>query len=108
MATLLEYAPYVLLGVILVFIAYQVVTKGLKGATFGGKIVRTYGEIDLQPMGTLRGKLRIHEIAGDPESSIGIEVVHKSLLSYDMTPIRLHREDVTRLIELLGKALEAA
>jgi len=108
METLIQYAPYIILGVVFVFIAYRVATKGLKGATFGGKILRTYGEIDLEPIPMMRGKIRIHEIAGDPERSVGIEVVHKSLVSYDMTPIRLHRRDVLRLIELLGKAVQEA
>ena len=103
----LRYGPWVVMGSGLLFIAHKVATKGFKGAMFGGKIRRTFGEIPLGPVNGPSGVVRVHEIVGKNESYIGIEIVQKTKLSYDMTPITISRPDTAALIEMLEQAIES-
>ena len=103
----LKYGPWVVLASALLFIAYKVATRGFKGALFGGRILRTFGEIPLRPANGPSGVVRVHEIAGKNESHIGIEIVQKTILSYDMTPITISGQDTAALVKMLEQAMEA-
>ena len=103
----LKYGPFVVLGCGLLFFAYRVAKKGFKGALFGGRIRKTFGEIPLRPVNGPSGVVRVHEIAGKNEPHIGIEIVQKTILSYDMTPITISRDDAAAVIEILEQAVEA-
>ncbi len=87
---------------------YQAIKKrGLKGAMFGATITRTVGELDLGKSGPMRTTLKLHRLEsrtpGGP--TVGIEVVNRSVVSYQMLPIRLTSEQAGGLRELLSRAL---
>lgn len=99
-----EYVFFAVFAAFAGYFLYQMATKGFKGAMFGGRIEKTYGEIELEKQGIMSGKLKIHRIASSNGSKVGIEVVHKSLLSFQMVPATLRKEEVRRLIQLLTQA----
>jgi len=102
----LKYGALIILGGGLLFSVYRFARFGFKGAFFGGKIRRTFGEVPLSPVNGLSGTVRIHEIEGSGGPHVGIEIVQKTLLSYGMIPITISRSDTVKLIKLLGEALE--
>jgi len=103
---LLRYGPWIVLGGGFLFFAYRFARFGFKGSFFGGRIRRTFGEVRLSPLNGPSGTVRIHEIEGSNEPLVGIEIVQKTLLSYDMTPITISRSDTVKLVKMLGEALE--
>lgn len=102
----LKYGPWIVLGGGLLFFAYRFARFGFKGSMFSGKILRTFGEVPLSPLNGPSGVVRVHEIEGNGGSHVGIEIVQKSMLSYDMTPIAISRSDAAALVRMLGEALE--
>jgi hypothetical protein len=100
-----NYLFFAVFGVFLLYFLYQILTKGFKGATFGGKIDKTYGEIALQKQFIMNGKIRVHKVAKKDGNQIGIELVHTSPLSYQMVPAHLSKEEAQKLIQLLTVAI---
>lgn len=96
---------FVIFGAILLYFLYQIFTKGFKGAAFGGRINKTYGEISLQKQFVMNGKIRVHKVAKRNGNQIGIELVHTSPLSYQMVPANLSKEEAQQLIQLLTVAI---
>ena len=99
-----DYIFFALFALVAGYFLYQIATKGFKGAMFGGRIEKTYGEIELEKKSILSGKLKIHRVATANGSKVGIEVVHKSLLSFQMVPATLSNEEARRLIQMLTEA----
>ncbi|MGH9713396.1 MAG: hypothetical protein ACRD5M_08880 [Candidatus Acidiferrales bacterium] len=79
---------------------------GVKGAIFGAPIGRTVGELDLGKNGPMSTKLKIHTLKSNElgTPTVGIELVNKSVASYQMMPIRLTTEQAGVLKELLAQA----
>lgn len=99
-----EYVFFAVFATFAGYLLYQIATKGLKGAMFGGRINKTYGEIELEKQSFLSGKLKVHRVESKTGSKIGIEVAHKSMLSFQMVPATLSKEEARRLIQLLTQA----
>lgn len=87
------------------FMIYQVATKGFKGATFGGQILKTHGEFELAKRGILSGDIKVHTIEAKDTLLIGIEINHKTFASFEMTALTFEKEDIQDLILTLDKAL---
>lgn len=85
------------MGVIAVYISYQVLTKGFKGSLFKGRILRTYGEFKTLRVSGITNRIKVHEIDSKPERTIGIEVSGP----FEVTPIRLNKKDIPKFIEIL-------
>jgi hypothetical protein len=82
---------------------------GLKGSLFGARIAHTIGEARgaRQRVGSL--VLRVHVLErGSPDRAIGIEVVGRTPLSYQMLPISLSAEETRNLISMLQQAVAEA
>jgi hypothetical protein len=89
------------------FFAYRMFRyKGLKGAIFGGEIVRTVGEVQSENRGLMRSSLKVHilRVPDSQEQKVGLEFVATSFASYQMMPILLSRAEVTKLASLLADA----
>lgn len=99
-----DYIFYIIFAAIACYLLYQIVTKGFKGALFGGKVEKTFGEIGLEKQNIISGKLRVHKIISETGNMIGIEIIQKSFLGYQMTPATLKKEEAVRLIQLLTQA----
>jgi hypothetical protein len=104
---ILKYGPWIYLGVGLLFFAYLFARYGFRGATFGGRIRRTFGEVPLSRHHGYSGALRIHEIERKDGSHVGMEIVQKSLLSYETTPITFSCSDAAALAMMLNEAVDA-
>ena len=100
-----EYIFFGIFALVAGYMLYQIATKGLKGAFFGGRIEKTYGEVDLEKQSIIRGKLKVHKVASKDGTKVGIEVAHKSFLSYNMVPATLSKEETRKLIQLLSSAI---
>jgi hypothetical protein len=50
------------------------------------------------------GKLKVHKVASDNGSKIGVEFTQKSSMSYHSIPVTLGKEQARRLAELLMQA----
>lgn len=92
---------YVAFGVVVIFLLYQVFTKGgIKGAILGSKILRTTGEVTIsKPMMTQ--VVRVHALEN---GHIGIELTSKAFLSVSMTGFTLSPDQSDRLISFLQNA----
>ena len=97
----IEYIAYTLMAIALLYIVYQILTKGFRGSLFQGKIVKTYGEFQTLRVSGMTNKIKIYEIENKSESTVGIEISGP----FEITPIRLKKEDIPRLIELLKKTI---
>ena len=100
-----QYVFFAIFAAIIVYWLYQVSTKGFKGAFFGGAIERTVGEITLARRGILGGRLKVHRVAAERGHKVGLEIVFRTPLSYQMIPVTLTTDEAKRLGELLTAAV---
>jgi hypothetical protein len=94
------------LGIIGYFIFRMVRYGGFRAAMFGAKIEKTLGEVEghRQPLMSLR--LKVHLLEGNPsEKAVGLELVAKSVASYQMMPITLSTAEAKKLVLLLQSAI---
>lgn len=81
--------------------------KWFKAQMFGGKILQTIGSVKGRSKGPINYELKVHileEKELGSSKSIGIELVVKSFLSYQMVPITLSLQEARKLITLLEEA----
>ena len=97
---------FAILAAIVGYFLYRVLRHGgFKAALCGARIERTVGEVPGKIPGTSRAVLRVHALRRDgSEKLIGLEIVAKSLVSYEMTPITLSVDQAQRLASLLENA----
>jgi hypothetical protein len=80
-----------------------------KSKMFGGRILQTLGSVSGNGKGSVSVELKIHLLEDSKSNdgkAIGIEIVAKSLLSYQITPCTLSTEKCVELQRLLSRALE--
>lgn len=83
--------------------------KWFKSQLFDGDIDRTIGEVSGTGRGLVKTLIKVHTIRkkdNPNENYIGIELVAKSFLSYQMMPITLPRSEADTLIQMVKNALE--
>ena len=108
MKCILQYGPFVILGAVMLYFVFMIAKYGFRGMFFGGKIVRTLGEVPLKPRSGVRGNMKIHQVQTKDGIMFGLEVTSRSGFSADMTPLCLSPEEIPRLISLLSEAQEIA
>jgi len=101
--------PFVFFGVFL-FVAGTFVVKmfrhgGFKAAMFGARIHRTVGEVAGGRRGLATITVTVHELEGDDERRVGLEIVGKTFASYQMFPVTLSASDARQLASLIESAL---
>jgi hypothetical protein len=80
---------------------------GFKAAMFGAKIERTIGEVFGERHGGMRAGVKVHVLTGSAgQRAVGIELVAKSPLSYQMIPITLSPSEARDLALLLQRAAQ--
>ena len=80
-----------------------------KSKMFGGQVIRTVGTVKGKKSGMVDVELRVHVIEGkSPEEKhlVGLELVAKSPLSYQMMPCTLSSGESRRLIDFLNMAVQ--
>ena len=106
-----SYMPYFVGGIILLVVSSMVLRVirhgGLKAAMFGARVDRTIGEVRGEKQGGVVGvAVRVHVLRRDlgAEKLVGVELVAKSFLSYQMMPVTLSESQAIQLAELLKEA----
>lgn len=96
---------------VLGYFVYRIIRyKGFKGAMFGAEILETFGEVSGSKSGFVSVSLKVHALSGPDalHSLVGLEVVARSGLSYQMSPMTLERSEAQKLISLLERAVAKA
>jgi hypothetical protein len=101
--------PFIVVGLVLVLVVgpflFRIYKNGLKGAMFGAPLGQTVGEVSGSGNSIMSFTLRVYVLGGDsPEKAVGLEIVAKSVASYQMMPISLSTENVRKLIMFLESA----
>lgn len=79
---------------------------GVKAAMFGAKIERTLGEVEGHPQRPVSLRLKVHVLAdGSSNKAVGLELVARSIASYQMMPITLSVVEARKLAALLQSAI---
>jgi len=82
---------------------------GLAGAMFGAPVKRTVGEVQGVRQNIVGLTLRVDVLeGGSPDKAVGLELVAKSVGSYQLSPIALSTDETRRLIGFLESALSEA
>ena|SRR5579863_8238455 len=77
---------------------------GMKAAMFGAPIESTVGEVAGAGSGIMSVAVKVHRLDGGAQKTVGLELVAKSVASYQMLPITLSAADAKKLIQLLDAA----
>ncbi len=93
---------------IFIYLTYSIITKGFRGALFGGKILKTIDDEIKNRKGIIHSKIKVHVIdkTREMENSISIELRQHMYLSGGIMPINLSRTDTLKLISMLEAALK--
>jgi ribosomal protein S28E/S33 len=88
------------------FFLFRIVRYGgFKGAMFGANIERTLGEVQGQSVAGSWTTVKVHVLSSESKArTVGIEVIGKSIASYQVTPIKLSSIEAQRLASLLQSA----
>jgi hypothetical protein len=90
---------------VLGFFALNIVRRGgFKAAMFNARIASTLGEVDAKGPKLVGQRLKVHALERDGEVLVGIEVVSKTVMSWEMLPVVLSRHEARRLAVLLQQA----
>ena len=73
---------------------------GVRGMLYGSRIVRTIGEIQLEPRAGSTGVLRVHVLA---DGRVVVERVSRSRLSSTLNGVPMDRASVAKLIDVLRR-----
>jgi hypothetical protein len=80
---------------------------GFRAAMFGSSIERTLGEVAGERSSLHSVTVKIHRLSGASEGkAVGLELVSKSIASYQMVPVTLSAQAARELSELLRTAAE--
>jgi hypothetical protein len=80
---------------------------GFKAAMFGAGIKNTVGEVSGSGPKIMNLSLKVHELDKSPKRAVGLELVSKSIGSYQMTPITLSVSEARKLSELINNAVNS-
>lgn len=96
-------AAFVAFG--LYFIYRMVRHGGFRGAIFGARIARAVGEVMAEEKGPIRLSVKVHLLERDSSVKlVGLELVAKSIASYQTTPVTLSQQQALHLASLLQEA----
>jgi len=104
----LQYVVFALLGLVAVFMISKMIKNGgFTGAMFGAPVREMVSEVELQPRGMMKTRLKIYALdPRDPADGphVGVEVIHSTVGSWNMTPISLTMAEAQSLAEQLMHA----
>jgi hypothetical protein len=98
--------PILVLAVVALVIVFRVFKRGgLRAAMFHAPIKRTVGEVSGSGTKIMSTAVKVHALGGDSsEKAVGLEVVAKSVASYQMLPVTLSASEAMKLARLLQAA----
>ena len=93
-------------GFIATFLHGRLKFGSFKAAMFGAPIRSTVGEVKGSGSKIATIAIKVHKLAGKPsEKAVGLELVGKTIGSYEMYPVALSVQEAERLISLLQSAV---
>jgi hypothetical protein len=103
-----EYLFFAAVGLITAGMLFKVIrNRGFRGAMFGAPLRRLVWELELETRGMVKTRLKIHVLEPRNASAgphVGIEVVHSTFGSWQMSPIALTRVEAQKLADQLSAA----
>lgn len=90
------------------FLLLRIMRFGFRGALFGGRIIETFGPASLGSKAMISSSVRTHVIDENGELKVVLEVVHKSPLSYQLTPVTMSIAGAREIASLLNEAAARA
>ena len=78
---------------------------GFHSGMFGAPILRTIGEVKATEVRIMNLVLKVHNLDGDSSNSVGLELVNKSFLQFQIIPLALSVTETKKLIQLLETAV---
>lgn len=98
---------WLIVSAMVAYFAFNVYRRGgFKAAFFNAQISGTVGEIETTGAKFMSQRIKVHNLQRDNEKLVGIEVVSKTVGSYEMLPVALTQEQARQLSLLLQHALE--
>ena len=98
-----EYIFFAIFAIVIGSLLFKVIKHGgFKAAMFGAGIKHTVGEVSGSGPKLMNMSVKVHELDGYPDKAIGLELVAKSVASYQMTPIALSITQAKELSELIS------
>lgn len=89
------------------YFLFNVIRRGgFKAAMFNAEIKSTLGEVHSTALVLGSQSLKVHRLRKDGQDLVGIELVSKSIGSYQMVPITLSAEAARSLATLLQQAAQ--
>ncbi len=105
-----QIGPYIF-GAIFIFVlgtfAYRIFRyKSIRGMFFGAPVLSMVGEVECAKQGPVRLVIRVHELGANEmhKPGVGLELVGKSIASYDMMTATLSAHQAKALAALLERA----
>ena len=99
---------WIVFAAIAIYFVFNIFRRGgLKGALFNAEIVGTIGEIEASGPKLIKQVLKVHTLKRDGDRLVGVEVVSKSVASYQMLPIVLTPAQAQDLVSVLQLALHS-
>ncbi len=98
---------YIVFAAVVGVMLFRIIKHGgFKAAIFGASIESTIGEVNGGGSKLMKMVVKVHKLGGgDPEKAIGLELVTKSIGSYQMTPVSLSVSEAKALVKLLETAV---
>ena len=94
-------------AIVLSFLVNIARRGGFKGAMFNAEIAGTVGEVETIGAKIMSQRIKIHRLLRDGAPLIGVEVVSKSIGSYEMLPLALTKTQAQQLVALLEEAQQS-
>ena len=96
---------WLIFGSMIVYFVYNVFRRGgFKAAFFNAAITGSIGEVELTGPKLMSQRIKVHTLDRDGEALVGIEIVSKSIGSYEMLPLVLSSAQARQLLSLLQQA----
>ena len=104
--TAFNYLFWTVFALVALTFLYRIVKHGgFKGAMFGADIARTVGEVECAKQSMVSSVIKVHVLGGSAsERAVGLEIVAKSIGSYQMFPVALSAAEARKLSALLQTA----
>ena len=91
----------VFFGIVAAFVYRAVKYGGFRGAMYGGRVVATFGDVEVERTGTMKSVMRVHVL---DDGRIVLEQSSRALLAASMSGVPMNPVNVDQLISFLQQA----
>lgn len=98
---------FLLVGLALLHVLYQLVRRGFTGAAFGADVLRSSDKIRHSSDWLTGGHVRVHRLNANGRPLVGIRVVSTSWFVWEEVFVKLTADDAQRLAQAIEDAADA-